>query len=196
MKKITDVSYLSDKVNRKIIIWTTLIGGFMSALVKWGSEVNMPPRTPTEISPPGAHIDIIGSWLGDSFNQHSLDYIFQGNDILGAVTLYHYTFSFVCAYIYAHASIYCKYTRLWFGVLYGLFIHVFFHYLLIPMFGLRYPEYTNGTTGWAWNLNFDEHLSEILGHIYWAVSIEICMIAVLAYFSRPIKGEWWQINTK
>lgn len=37
----------------KVIIWTTLIGGFISSLVKWGSEVNMPPRMPGEISPPG-----------------------------------------------------------------------------------------------------------------------------------------------
>ena len=51
----------SDKTNRQIIIWTTLVGGFMSSLVKWGSEVNMPPRMLGEISPPGANID---AWLG------------------------------------------------------------------------------------------------------------------------------------
>ncbi len=47
--------------NHKVIIWTTLIGGFISSLVKWGSEVNTPPRMPGEISPPGANID---AWLG------------------------------------------------------------------------------------------------------------------------------------
>ncbi|HGF6046009.1 TPA: DUF1440 domain-containing protein, partial [Enterobacter hormaechei] len=26
--------------------------------------------------------------------------------------------------------------------------------------------------------------------ICWSVSIEICLIAVLAYFARPIKGKW------
>ena len=50
-----------NKTNRQIIIWTTIIGGFISSLVKWGSEVNMPPRVPGEISPPAAHID---AWLG------------------------------------------------------------------------------------------------------------------------------------
>ena len=80
--------------NLKVILWTTLIGGFFSSLVKWGSEVNMPPRAPGEISPPGANIDAWLGWLG--FNQHSLDYMFQGNSILGEVTLYHWLFSFVC----------------------------------------------------------------------------------------------------
>ena len=50
--------------NLKVILWTTLIGGFFSSLVKWGSEVNMPPRAPGEISPPGANIDAWLGWLG------------------------------------------------------------------------------------------------------------------------------------
>ena len=62
---------------------------------------------------------------------------------------------------------------------------------LIPLFGFRHPIYNNGVTGWLWNLNAAELWSEILGHIYWAVSIEICMIAVLAHFVRPIKGNWF-----
>lgn len=41
-----------------------------------------------------------------------------------------------------------------------------------------------------WNLNGFELWSEFLGHIYWSVSIEVYMIAVLAYFARPIKGDW------
>ena len=64
------------QINKKIILWTTLIGGFFSSLVKWGSEVNMPPRMPGEISPPGANIDAWLGWLG--FNSHSLDYVYQG----------------------------------------------------------------------------------------------------------------------
>lgn len=47
-----------------------------------------------------------------------------------------------------------------------------------------------GATGWAWNLNWQENLSEILGHIYWSFSIEICLIAVLAICGRPWKGDW------
>ena len=31
-----------------------------------------------------------------------------------------------------------------------------------------------------------------MGHIYWAASIEICMIAVLAHYARPIRGVWWK----
>lgn len=178
-------------VNGKVILWATLIGGFISSLVKWGSEVNMPPRMPGEISPPGANIDAWLGWLG--FNQHSLDYMFQGNSILGAVTLYHWLFSFVFAFVYVVGSMYWSKMRAWYGALYGIIITVVMHGALIPMFGFRYPAYApEGVNGWLWNLNAAELWSEFLGHVYWSVSIEICMIAVLAHFARPIYGVWWK----
>ncbi|WP_298644893.1 DUF1440 domain-containing protein [uncultured Cardiobacterium sp.] len=175
-------------LNRKIILWTTLLGGFFSSLVKWGSEVNTPPRMPGEVSPPGAHIDAWLGWLG--INQHSLDYVYQGNSVLGAVTLYHWLFSF--AFVYVIGSVYWKHMRAWYGALYGILITVVMHGFLIPLLGFRNPVYANGATGWLWNLNFAENFSEIMGHIYWAASIEICMIAVLAHYARPIRGVWWK----
>ncbi|WP_392566231.1 DUF1440 domain-containing protein [Utexia brackfieldae] len=177
-----------NKVNRQIIIWTTIIGGFMSSLVKWGSEVNMPPRVPGEISPPAAHIDAWFGWLG--FNSHSLDYVYQTAIVPGAVTLYHWLFSFAFAFVYVALAYYCNRIRLWYGALYGIIITVVMHGFLIPLLGFRFPVYDQGARGWLWNLNGYELWSEILGHIYWAVSIEICMIAVLAHFSRPIRGAW------
>ncbi|MBI0027909.1 DUF1440 domain-containing protein [Gilliamella sp. B14448G11] len=178
-----------NKINRKIIIWTTLIGGFISSLVKWGSEVNMPPRVPGEISPPAAHIDAWLGWLG--INSHSLDYIYQGANVLGAVTLYHWLFSFAFAFVYAFIAYFWNKIRLWYGAFYGLIITVVMHGFFIPLLGFRHPAYDpEGTVGWLWNLNGYELWSEILGHIYWGVSIEICMIAVLAHFSRPIYGQW------
>ena len=177
-------------INRKIIIWTTLLGGFFSSLVKWGSEVNTPPRMPGEISPPGAHIDAWLGWLG--INQHSLDYVYQGNNVLDAVTLYHWLFSFAFAFVYVIGSAYWKHMRAWYGALYGILITIVMHGFLIPLLGFRNPVYANGATGWLWNLNFAENFSEIMGHIYWAASIEICMIAVLAHYARPIRGVWWK----
>jgi putative membrane protein len=179
---------LNNKVNRQIIIWTTIIGGFFSSLVKWGSEVNMPPRMPGEISPPAAHIDTWLGWLG--FNSHSLDYVYQGTNVLGAVTLYHWLFSFAFAFVYVFLSAYWPKIRLWYGAFYGLIITVAMHGFLIPLLGFRNPSYADGATGWLWNLNAYELWSEILGHIYWSVSIEVCMIAVLAHFARPLKGAW------
>lgn len=177
-----------DKIDRQIIIWTTIIGGFMSALVKWGSEVNMPPRIAGEISPPAAHID---SWLAPiGVNSHFLDYFYQGNLVNGAVSLYHWLFSFAFAGVYVICSYYCNKIRMWYGALYGIIITVVMHGFLIPLLGFRYPAYDDGVRGWLWNLNGYELCSEILGHIYWSVSIEICLIAVLAHFHRPIKGAW------
>lgn len=87
-------------------------------------------------------------------------------------------------------SVYWPKIRLWYDAFYGILITVVMHGLLIPMFGFRNPAYADGAVGWMWNLNAAEHISEFLGHIYWSVSIGVCMIAVLAYYARPIKGDW------
>lgn len=179
---------LESKINKKIILWTTIVGGFVSSLVKWGSEVNMPPRVAGEVSPPGAHIDAWLGWMG--INSHSLDYVYQGSTIPGAITLYHWVFSFIFAFVYALISAYWPKVRLAYGAVFGLVITIVMHGFLIPLLGFRNPVYDEGATGWLWNLNHYELMSEILGHIYWSVSIEICLIAVLAHFSRPIKGDW------
>ncbi|UQY80458.1 integral membrane protein [Candidatus Hepatincola sp. Av] len=177
-----------EKANLQILIWGTIIGGLISALVKWGGEVIMPARIAGEISPPGAHINAWLGWTG--FNQHSLDYVYQGSTILGAVSIYHVLFSVVFTFLYVFVSAYCPKIRALYGAVYGLIVTVFAHGLMIPIFGLRYPVYNPGKVGWLWNLNGYELWSEIIGHILWGISIEICLIAILAYFAKPIKGSW------
>lgn len=176
------------KENTKIIIWATFICGLISSLVKWGSEVNMPPRMAGEISPPAAHINAWLGWAG--IDSHCLDYIYQGITVSGAVTLYHWLFSFALAFVYVLLSAFCPKIRLWYGIAFGLVITVVMHGFLIPLLGFRNPAYLENEVGWLWNLNAYELFSEIIGHIYWAFSIEICLIAVLALFSKPIKGNW------
>lgn len=179
---------LSDKINLRIIFWTTLLGGFVSSLVKSGTEANMPPRMAGEISPPAAHID---AWLGPfGINAHSLDYVYQGITIPGAVMLYHWLFSFAFAFLYVLVSAFWPKVRYGFGAAYGLIITIVMHGFFIPALGFRHPAYLNGDKGWLWNLNGYELWSEILGHIVWSVSIEICLIAVLAWFAKPLKGMW------
>ncbi|WP_168393508.1 YagU family protein [Erwinia amylovora] len=178
-----------DKINLKIIAWSTFIGGFISSLVKSGTEANMPPRVAGEISPPAAHID---AWLGPlGINAHSMDYVYQGITIPGAVMLYHWLFSFAFAFAYVLLSACWPKVRLWYGAAYGLIITIVMHGLLIPALGFRHPAYLDGKTGWLWELNGYELWSEILGHIVWSVSIEVSLIAILAAFAKPIKGQWF-----
>lgn len=73
---------------------------------------------------------------------------------------------------------------------FGLVVTVVAHGFLIPLCGFRNPVYAPGKVGWLWNLNAAELSSEIIGHIYWGFSIEVCLVAVLAYFARPIRGQW------
>lgn len=179
---------LKDKENRRIILWTTIVGGFISSLVKSGTEVNMPPREPGEISPPAANIDAWLGWL--RINSHSLDYVYQNFNIPGAVMLYHWLFSFAFAFLYVLISGYWPRIRLWFGVAYGIVITIIMHGFLIPALGFRYPAYLHGSRGWLWDLNAYELSSELIGHVCWSFSIEICMIAVLSFFSKPIRKSW------
>lgn len=48
-------------IDRSVILLTNLVGGAVSSLVKSGSEPNLPPRVPGEVSPPVTHLD---AWLG------------------------------------------------------------------------------------------------------------------------------------
>lgn len=177
-----------NKINLRIFLWVTLIGGAISSLVKSGTEANMPPRVAGEVSPPAMNID---AWLGPlGINSHSLDYVYQGITVPGAVMLYHWLFSFIFAGLYVLMSALWPRIRLWYGAAYGIVITLVMHGLLIPALGFRYPAYLNGQTGWLWNLNGYEFWSELLGHICWSVSIEVSLIAVLAIFSRPLQGKW------
>ncbi|GAD31380.1 DUF1440 domain-containing protein [Photobacterium angustum] len=176
------------KKNSTILIYATLVGGFISSLVKSGTEANMPPRIAGEMSPPALNIDAWLGWLG--INSHSLDYVYQGITIPGAVMLYHWLFSFIFAFIYIYLSAITPKIRLWYGAAYGIVITLVMHGFLIPALGFRHPAYLNGQTGWLWNLNGYEFWSELIGHICWSFSIEISLIAVLAIFSKPIKGMW------
>ena len=56
------------KNNRYVLIMATLVGGFISSLVKSRTESNMPPRMAGEISPPAANIDAWLGWLGINTN--------------------------------------------------------------------------------------------------------------------------------
>lgn len=177
-----------NKYNIEVLFWGTLVSGFISSLVKWGSEVNMPPRVAGEISPPAANID---AWLGPlGFHSDSLNYIYQGTTVSGAVTAYHWLFSFAFAFIYIFISAYYPKIRLWFGAIYGLLIAIVMHGFLIPALGFRHLSYHDNAIGWLWNMNGYEFWSEVIGHIYWSFSIEISFIAVLALLAKPIRGKW------
>ncbi|WP_305844812.1 DUF1440 domain-containing protein [Photobacterium leiognathi] len=123
-----------NKKNSIIIFYATLVGGFISSLIKSGTEANMPPRIAGEMSPPALNIDAWLGWLG--INSHSLDYVYQGTTIPGAVMLYHWLFSFIFAFVYIYLSAITQKLRLWYGAIYGIVFTVVMHSLLIPALGL------------------------------------------------------------
>ncbi|SDB87446.1 DUF1440 domain-containing protein [Acinetobacter boissieri] len=179
---------LGKQIDLKILFLGTIVAGFISSLVKWGSEVNMPPRMTGEISPPAAHID---AWLGPlGVHSNSLDYMYQGHLVGGAVTLYHWIFSFIFAFVYIFLSAFYPKIRALYGVVYGIVITIVMHGFLIPALGFRHLAYDSSATGWLWNLNSYEFFSEILGHIYWSFSIEVSFVFILAILHKPIKGNW------
>ena len=176
------------KKNNQILLLATFVGGFIGSLVKSGAESNMPPRIAGELSPPAANID---AWLGSiGVNSHSLDFSYQGFTLSGAVIIYHWLFSFAFSFVYVSISLVMPKIRLWYGAAYGIAITLIMHGLLIPALGFRHPAYLDGRTGWLWNLNGYEFWSEMLGHIFWSMSIEVSLIAVLALFGKSVRGEW------
>lgn len=179
------MNIFKNKTNRKIVIWATLTGGFFSSMVKWGSEVDMPPRAPGDMVPPAANIDAWASCIG--INSHSLDYFYNKNIVCGLVSLYHWAFSFIFAFLYVFTSFYFPKIRMWYGAIYGIIITICMHFFLIPLLGFRMVGPFQTIRGWPINLSLYEDISELLGHIVWAISIEICFIAVIAHFRREIK---------
>ena len=140
-----------------------LIGGIISAIVKFGWEVPLPPRTPERnaTNPPQALLE----WLGMNPSITHASYTFNGNTGLPWVSfLIHFGFSIAFAIIYCVIAERFPQIKLWQGVAFGLLVWVAFHVIFMPAIGIV-PA--------PWDQPWQEHFSEIPGHMIWMWVIEI-----------------------
>lgn len=147
---------------RNIAIWVGLISGIISGIVKFGWEVPFPPRTPERdlTNPPQQLLE----QLGMSFDTAHMVYYFNGNPRPIMSFMVHFVFAIIFAILYCVVAEYYPKIKLWQGTFYGLIIYVAFHIILMPLAGIV-PA--------PWNQPFEEHFSELFGHMFWAWVIEL-----------------------
>lgn len=152
-----------DRRHYGVAILVGLIGGIVSAIVKFGWEVPLPPRTPERnaTNPPQAFLES----LGLSHENTHLSYTFNGNEGLPWVSfIIHFAFAIFFAIVYCVlAEVFPKIKALQ-GVAFGIFLWLAFHAVLMPAMGIV-PA--------PWNQPWQEHFSEIPGHAIWMWVIEI-----------------------
>ncbi|MEZ5090458.1 MAG: YagU family protein [Micropruina sp.] len=139
-----------------------LIGGAVSAIVKFGWEVPFPPRTPerNEVNPPQTLLEQIG--FPESVSRATVE--FNGWDLPISSFVVHFGFAIAFGLIYCLVAEVWPLVKLWQAAAAGLVLWIFFHVLLMPAMG---------TVPAPWDQPWQEHFSEALGHVIWMWSIEI-----------------------
>lgn len=148
--------------NLKAAAVAGVIGGAVSAIVKFGWEVPFPPRTPerNETNPPQTLLE----QLGMSSEKSHTTVTFNGHELPIFSFIIHFGFAISFGLFYAvFAEIYPG-IKLWQGAAFGLLLWAVFHVIVMPI--MR-------TVPAPWDQPFEEHFSEALGHVIWMWSIEV-----------------------
>ncbi|WP_243032654.1 YagU family protein [Vibrio cincinnatiensis] len=145
-----------------VALFIGIISGVMSAFVKWGAEVPLPPRTISdgraEFNPPYI---FLRDYLGIDPTQTVYTF---AEHIINPVMVTHIIFSLTFAIGYCViAEIFPK-VKMWQGVMAGLIVTVCTHGTVFVWLDL--------TPTWS-HLPASEYISEIFGHIVWFWSIEM-----------------------
>lgn len=154
----------TDPARRRVpvAILVGIIAGAVSAIVKFGWEVPLPPRTPERnaTNPPQELLQQLG--FSESFTHQTYTYL--GNQMPWVSFIVHFAFAIGFAIIYCVLAEYFPRIKMGQGVVFGLAVWVVFHLILMPAFGTVPPP---------WRQPFGEHFSEALGHAVWMWVIEI-----------------------
>lgn len=161
-----------------VAIFVGIIAGIISAFVKWGAEHPFPPRSPFDLfvaacQDPTQALALCSRAVLNPPHVFLRDYI--GIDPTQAVFMFadhafnwigvtHMLFSLVFAISYCVlAEIFPK-IKFWQGIGAGILANICVHYITFPMLGLTPPVS-------EWPLY--EHISELVGHIFWFWTIEV-----------------------
>ncbi|TBL88460.1 YagU family protein [Hafnia alvei] len=162
--KVSDLLMRTQPGRRKygIAVFVGFIAGVMSAFVKWGAEVPLPPRTFTggrdEFNPPFL---FLRDYLG--IDPTATVYTFSEH-IINPVMVTHIIFSLIFAIGYCVVAEIFPKVKLWQGALAGIVATIAVHWISFPLLGLT-PSLSM--------LPADENISELFGHIVWFWAIEI-----------------------
>ncbi|WP_232547008.1 YagU family protein [Propioniciclava soli] len=140
-----------------------VIAGAIGAIVKFGWEVPFPPRTPERnaTNPPQQLLE----QLGVPFDITHLTYTYSGNELPIISFIVHFAFSIGVMVFYAVVAEKWPQIKLWQGAVFGFVVYVAFHIVIMPAFG---------TVPAPWDQPFEEHFSELFGHVVWLWIMELC----------------------
>lgn len=186
------MSLFTDPKRRRygVAIFVGIIAGILSAFVKWGAEHPFPPRSPIDLFSakcPQPVLDALNSGavqMNQALEQCSRAFLnpphvflrdYFGIDPTGAAWTFadhvfnwigvtHITFSLVFAIGYCLVAEVFPKIKFWQGIGAGLIADICVHYITFPALGLTPP-----VADWPWY----EHISELVGHIFWFWTIEL-----------------------
>lgn len=132
----------------------------ISDMGKIGWETSPPPRITARnaINPP----QHMAQQLGFPDDVIFSTVYYNGQPVMPFTLLLHFSFAIVFSILFILLIQKWKQVGMAQGAVYGLIIWVAWHVILMPLFG---------TVPAPWDQPFEEHFSEILGHVAWAWSI-------------------------
>lgn len=149
----------------KQLVWGTILGGILSAIVKFGWEVPFPPRTPERdlTNPPQKILQQIG--IPEEITHYTYSYSEHFLPLVSFIV--HFGFSFFFAWLYLWLSQRSRVVTYANGALFGIVVYLLFHVIGLPLLGTIPSPLAQ-----PWQ----EHLSELFGHIIWAWSIDLVRV--------------------
>lgn len=161
-----------------VAVFVGIIGGIISAFVKWGAEHPLPPRSPIDLfvsacKDPSQALEVCSRAFLNPPHVFLRDYV--GIDPTEAVFTFadhafnwigvtHMIFSLVFAIAYCVVAEIFPKVKFWQGLGAGLIANICAHYIAFPALDLVPPVM-------EWPLY--EHISELVGHLFWFWTIEV-----------------------
>lgn len=147
----------TQKISGGTLLVAGIVGGFISAMVKSGTEDIFPPRLPGVIPPPLQMLNEMGlhaSQMNYTYSAQSVNW--GGNGI-------HILFSIVIAVIYCFLVRMNKVFAVWAGIPFGVIVAFGAHSFVLPLLGIGKNVLVGPVEGLA---------SELFGTILWIWTIE------------------------
>lgn len=149
-----------------LAVFLGVIVGIIGAFAKWGWEVPFPPRNPTVFFPVDALSRVTPPqvWLEQLGLNTDLTYVFSGVVQPLSIFIVHVGFSVVFGILYCVLVEYFPRVKMWQGTVFGFVVYILAHVVVMPLMGLTPP---------LSELPFDEHVSELFGHVFWMWVMEL-----------------------
>lgn len=145
------------KTSSTTLLIAGIVGGFISAMVKSGTEDIMPPRLPNVVPPPIHMLDALG------FHADKMNYMYSQQPINWGGNGVHIVFSIVIAVIYCFLVRWNKTFAVWAGIPFGLVVALGFHGVLLPLLGIGHDVFLGPA---------ETLISEVFGSALWIWTIE------------------------